>query len=197
MCSTLEARLARLWAAIDEVALAARAGPAGHTDTADLAERLAGLWGMIAELDPALAARLHYYGPDAGLCRNPGRDSERYFATISTSRVAVTSGCRRTRTWCAPTVLIGLGTSIRRRSSSGPPAARTASAMSEGLTEPNSRPVLPALVASRTLRAASRPAACLASSRPRMSRAERARLIRSTCFSAPRVQRMARPRGTR
>jgi hypothetical protein len=31
---------------------------------------------MIAELDPALAARLHGYGPDAGwdspLCRHPG-----------------------------------------------------------------------------------------------------------------------------
>jgi hypothetical protein len=98
MCSTLEARLARLRAAIDEVALAARAargghtGPDGHTeldghtgpdgnteldgrtDPSELAERLASLWGMIAELDPALAARLHGYGPDAGwdtpLCRH-------------------------------------------------------------------------------------------------------------------------------
>src|SRR5262249_52650992 len=77
MCSTLEMRLAMLWAAIDEVALAARANRAGHTDPADLARRLAGLWAMIAELDPALAARLHGYGPDAGwdspLCRHPGR----------------------------------------------------------------------------------------------------------------------------
>ena len=34
MCSTLEAQLARLRAAIDEVALAARAGPAGRSDAA-------------------------------------------------------------------------------------------------------------------------------------------------------------------
>src|SRR5215471_1815749 len=77
MCSTLEMRLAMLWVAIDEVALAARADRAGHTDSGDLARRLAGLWAMIAELDPALAARLHGYGPDTGwdspLCRHPGR----------------------------------------------------------------------------------------------------------------------------
>ena len=77
MCSTLEMRLAMLRAAIDEVALAARADRAGHADPGDLAKRLAGLWAMIAELDPALAARLHGYGPDAGwdspLCRHPGR----------------------------------------------------------------------------------------------------------------------------
>src|SRR5690242_2164354 len=200
MCSTLEVRLAMLRAAIDEVAHTARADQAGHTDLVDLARRLAGLWAMIVELDPALAARLHGYGPDTGwdapLCRHRAVITGQ-FPTISISMVAVTSGCSRTRTWCAPMVLIGLGTSIRRRSSSGPPAARTASAMSEGLTEPNSRPVLPALVASRTLSAPSRPAASLASSRPRISLADRARLIRSTCFSAPRVQRIARPRGTR
>ena len=68
MCSTLAVRLAMLRVAIDEVALAARADRAGHTDPGELAERLAGLWGMIVELDPALAARLHGYGPDAGLC---------------------------------------------------------------------------------------------------------------------------------
>ena len=77
MCSTLEMRLAMLRAAIDEVALAARADRAGHTDPGDLARRLAGLWAMIAELDPALAARLHGYSPDVGwdspLCRHPGR----------------------------------------------------------------------------------------------------------------------------
>ena len=77
MCSTLEMRLAMLRAAIDEVAAAARAGQAGHTDPGDLANRLAGLWAMIAELDPALAARLHGYGPDTGwdtpLRRHPGR----------------------------------------------------------------------------------------------------------------------------
>ena len=123
MCSTLEARLARLRAAIDEVALAARGGHTGldgnagvdgraepdgrtgldgNTDPGELAERLASLWGMIAELDPALAARIHGYGPDAGwdmpLCRHPGRGSGSQFPTISISMVAVTSGCSRTRT---------------------------------------------------------------------------------------------------
>src|SRR6266702_7070351 len=135
MCSTLEARLAMLRAAIDEVALAARFGQPGHAWPEDLAARLACLWGMIAELDPALAARLRGYGPDTRLSGHPGRDGGRHFPTISISIVAVSSGCSRTRTWCAPMVLIGLGTSIRRRSSSGPPAARTASAMSEGLTD--------------------------------------------------------------
>lgn len=66
MCSTPEMRLAMLRAAIDDVALTVRADRAGHTDPAELATRLAGLWAMIAELDPALAARLHGYGPDAG-----------------------------------------------------------------------------------------------------------------------------------
>ncbi len=65
MCSTREARLARLQAAIEEVALAARADPAGHAAAGELAERLAGLWAMIAELDPGLAARLRGYCPDA------------------------------------------------------------------------------------------------------------------------------------
>ena len=76
MCSTLEARLAMLRAAIDEVALAARTGQPGHAGAEDLAERLAGLWGMIAELDPALAARLRGYGPDAGLCARTGVPAE-------------------------------------------------------------------------------------------------------------------------
>jgi len=66
-----------LRAAIDEVAVAARGSQAGHTDPGELARRLAGLWAMIAELDPALAARLHGYGPEAGrdtpLCQHPGR----------------------------------------------------------------------------------------------------------------------------
>ena len=109
MCSTREARIARLRAAIDEVALAARASPPGHATPEELAERLAGLWAMIAELDPGLAARLRGYCPDTplrgrpqpgrglrGLARRgPQRD---YFATISISIVPVTSGCKRTRT---------------------------------------------------------------------------------------------------
>jgi hypothetical protein len=66
MCSTPEVRLAMLRAAIDEVARAARTGLPGHGPE-DLADRLAGLWSMIAELDPALAARLRAYGPDTAL----------------------------------------------------------------------------------------------------------------------------------
>src|SRR5215475_1133693 len=85
-------------------------------------------------------------------------------------------------------VLIGLRISILRLSRLGPPAARTASAMSAGPTEPNSLPLPPALVWSRTVSAASALAASRASSRPRMSRAARARLIRSICFSAPHGQ---------
>jgi hypothetical protein len=64
MCSTREARIARIGAAIDEVAAAARTGSAGHTDVTELAARLAGIWAMVAELDPALAARLRSYFPD-------------------------------------------------------------------------------------------------------------------------------------
>ena len=109
MCSTLEIRLAMLRAAIDEVAAAAQSGQAGHTDPGELARRLAGLWAMIAELDPDLAARLRGYCPDTPLrgrpqpgcgLRGPARPRPQrdYFATISISIVPVTSGCRRTRT---------------------------------------------------------------------------------------------------
>ena len=73
MCSTLALRLAMLRAAIDEVALAARAGQPGHTEADDLTERLARLWNMVAELDSALAAPLRGYGPDAELWPRPGR----------------------------------------------------------------------------------------------------------------------------
>ena len=64
MCSTREARIAKIGAAIDEVAAAARGGAAGHGDATDLAARLAGIWAMVAELDPDLAARLRNYFPD-------------------------------------------------------------------------------------------------------------------------------------
>ena len=64
MCSTREARLARLRTAIDEVALAAQAGPGEHADLEELAAQLASLWAMIAELDPGLAARLRGSCPD-------------------------------------------------------------------------------------------------------------------------------------
>jgi hypothetical protein len=65
MCSTREARIARIGAAIDEVAAAARGGAAGQPEVIDLAARLAGIWAMVAELDPDLAARLRSYFPDA------------------------------------------------------------------------------------------------------------------------------------
>jgi hypothetical protein len=62
MCSTREARLARISAAIDEVATAARGG--GHADIDELANRVADIWAMVADLDPTLAARLRGYYPD-------------------------------------------------------------------------------------------------------------------------------------
>jgi hypothetical protein len=64
MCSTREDRIAKIGAAIDEVAAAARGGAAGHADVSELADRLAGIWAMVAELDPVLAARLRAYFPD-------------------------------------------------------------------------------------------------------------------------------------
>jgi hypothetical protein len=66
MCSTTSERIARIGAAIDE--LAAESGhsrPGGHGDQADQADdisgRLAQLWAMVAELDPELARRLPRY----------------------------------------------------------------------------------------------------------------------------------------
>lgn len=66
MCSTREARIASIGAAIEEVAAAARASEAEAADVTDLAARLARIWAMLAELDPALAARLRSYFPDPG-----------------------------------------------------------------------------------------------------------------------------------
>ena len=65
MCSTREARIERIGAAIDEVAAAARAPAAEHADVTELTDRLARIWAMIAELDPILAARLRAYLPDS------------------------------------------------------------------------------------------------------------------------------------
>jgi hypothetical protein len=64
MCSTRDARIERIGAAIDEVAAAARAPAAGHADVTELTDRLAVIWAMIAELDPILAARFRAYLPD-------------------------------------------------------------------------------------------------------------------------------------
>jgi hypothetical protein len=62
MCSTREARLATISAAIEEVAAAARGG--GQADMTELADRVADIWAMVADLDPTLAARLRTYYPD-------------------------------------------------------------------------------------------------------------------------------------
>jgi hypothetical protein len=63
VCST-EDRLALIGEAIDEVAAAASGGAASGAGMADLTARLARIWAMLAELDPALAARLRNYGVD-------------------------------------------------------------------------------------------------------------------------------------
>ena len=77
MCSITDGRLALIGTAIDELAEAARAavGDAGG-ETPDtkaraamsdamsqgaLAERVAGIWAMVADLDPAVARRLAGY----------------------------------------------------------------------------------------------------------------------------------------
>ncbi len=66
MCSTTSELIARLSAAIDELAAVswqADAGnPARQARQADeVADRLAQLWAMVAELDPELARRLPPY----------------------------------------------------------------------------------------------------------------------------------------
>jgi hypothetical protein len=63
MCSTMEERLAVIGRAIDEVAAAAAGLPGAGLD--DLAGRLAQIWAMVAELDPALAGRLRGYTADS------------------------------------------------------------------------------------------------------------------------------------
>jgi hypothetical protein len=75
MCSITDPRLAMIGTAIDELAEAARAeaAAAGAGDsrpgTADtMAERVAAIWAMVADLDPGLAQRLSQYtdqGPQA------------------------------------------------------------------------------------------------------------------------------------
>ncbi len=65
MCSITDPRLAMIGTAIDELAEEARAAAArprpalGAPDT--MAERVAGIWAMVAELDPGLARRLAQY----------------------------------------------------------------------------------------------------------------------------------------
>lgn len=61
MCSTQEARIAAISQAIDEVDALAHAAMASG-GMAEVTARLAGIWAMVAELDPALARRLPGYG---------------------------------------------------------------------------------------------------------------------------------------
>jgi hypothetical protein len=53
MCSTLADRLTRIERAIDELA--------GESGTADVEDRLARLWQMVADLDPELSRRMAGY----------------------------------------------------------------------------------------------------------------------------------------
>ncbi|HKA98842.1 MAG TPA: hypothetical protein VKD66_21440 [Streptosporangiaceae bacterium] len=64
MCSTVEGRLAMIGKAIDEVAAASRGGATTGAGLDDLTARLAAIWAMLAELDPALAGRLRDYALD-------------------------------------------------------------------------------------------------------------------------------------
>jgi hypothetical protein len=78
MCSITDVRLALIGTAIDELAeaarVAARDAGAGVSDTMSqdamtqdvIAERVAGIWAMVADLDPALAHRLSQYTAQPG-----------------------------------------------------------------------------------------------------------------------------------
>lgn len=63
MCSTPDPRLGRIGRAIDDLAAAAavREEEEGADDPGALAGRLAEIWAMVADLDPALAKRLRGY----------------------------------------------------------------------------------------------------------------------------------------
>ena len=56
--------MALIGRAIDEVDAAASAGQLSSAQMAELTVRLARIWAMLAELDPALAARLRGYDTD-------------------------------------------------------------------------------------------------------------------------------------
>jgi hypothetical protein len=66
MCSTVAERLALIGAAIDDVADGLGAGEFAGAGMDDLASRLARIWSMLADLDPALAGRLPGYRSGAG-----------------------------------------------------------------------------------------------------------------------------------
>jgi hypothetical protein len=68
VCSTTSEQLAKIGRAIDELAADSRA-PQGARSDASFEDRLAGIWAMVAELDPELARRMPSYDPRA---RRPG-----------------------------------------------------------------------------------------------------------------------------
>jgi len=64
VCSTTSEQLAKIGKAIDELAADSRA-PQGAWSDASFEDRLAGIWAMVAELDPELARRMPSYDPRA------------------------------------------------------------------------------------------------------------------------------------
>lgn len=64
MCSTVGERLALIGRAIDEVDAVASEGQLSSAQLAELTVRLAHIWAMLAELDPALARRVRDYTAD-------------------------------------------------------------------------------------------------------------------------------------
>jgi len=70
MCSNTAAQLARIGAAIDELAATALqgAGKSPPGQPGDITSRLAQIWAMVAELDPELARRVPGYGAWQGPC---------------------------------------------------------------------------------------------------------------------------------
>jgi hypothetical protein len=73
MCSILDARITVIGQAIDELAEETRTGtqraaarrPGTDAGSAGVAERLAAIWAMLAELDPGLAERVTRYAAPA------------------------------------------------------------------------------------------------------------------------------------
>ena len=61
MCSRTEGWLAAIGAAIDELAQQTSAATGAPAAPEDVAQRLADLWAMVADLDPELAQRLPGY----------------------------------------------------------------------------------------------------------------------------------------
>jgi hypothetical protein len=71
MCSTHGELLARIGRAIDQLAADSLA-PRGARSDASMHARLAGIWDMVAELDPELARRVPDYHPGYHPDYDPG-----------------------------------------------------------------------------------------------------------------------------